>query len=131
MNAAARAAATGAMNVWTGIIPNSLPYRESYYVLDSDGAYMSLTDLTIQIFFRECETGASELTLSTADSTITKETLTDTNGNSVPSFRPSAVDVSALSGDYIADIVMTDASSVKHYWASGIVTFADHPASEA
>lgn len=127
----ARSTPTGAMNVWTGVIPNSLPYRESYYVRDSDGAFMSLSGLTIKIYFRDCVTGAAVRSLSTADSTITTETLTDDNGNSVPSFRPAAIDVSDMSGDYIGDIIMVDGSSVSHFWASGIITFADHPASEA
>lgn len=119
---------SGALNVWSGTIPRNIPYRESYYIRDTDGSYMDLTDLTIAIYFRETLGADPVLTLTTTASTIVKETLTDDAGNSIPTFRPAAVDVSDLEGDHYGDIVMTDGSSVKHYWASGKITFAPFPA---
>ncbi len=128
MSAQARAGETGAMNVWSGTIPGNLPWRESFYVLDTDGAYSDLTNLAIKIYLRDCRTGGAVLSLSTADSTIIKETLTDDAGNSIPTFRPAASDVSSLCGDYYGDIVTTDDDDVDHYWASGIVTVTPNPA---
>jgi hypothetical protein len=120
---------TGAQNIWSGTIPANLPYRESYYVRETDGTYMEFDNLTIKILFRECVDNSSVLTLSTEDDTIIVEDLTDDDGNTIPTFRPDDASVTALSGDYFADIVMTDADDVDHYWAAGIITFATHPAS--
>ncbi len=130
----------GAMNDASGTTSANIPYRESYFIIDSlTGIPMTLTGLTIEVTFRPCGewrddygwTGynaTSELSLSTADSTLILEDIENEQGVTVSSFRPAAVDVSSLSGDYIMDVVYTDALGVEFHLAHGVVTWRQDPA---
>lgn len=117
----------GALFNLAGTVSNNATWDEYIYFLQA-GAGMTLTDLSFQFQFRQDEDQITSpiLTLSTGASDLT--IANDDGGNptvlrvNVPYTR-----ISAMNGEYIADLVSKDASNKITHWAHGTVCFRPNP----
>lgn len=117
-------AGTGARFRLTGTVSNGATWSESYSFA-VDGAAITDADLfTWQFNFRSSYAEGVVLSLSTTDSTltITQGAAATALGIVVP-----YASLSALQGDYIADLVYQTVAGARVHFAHGIVTFRYEP----
>lgn len=112
------AAQSGAKFTMSGRITSGATWIESIE-LDQNGAEITGADTsTWKMLFKECDTGAAVLTLTSgAEITVTQ--------NTTATIFDIEVDVTGMSGDYRADFAERTASGNVIHWASGIVTFVE------
>lgn len=117
---------SGALFDTGGTISNNATWDEYIYFIEN-GVGMDLTDLSFQFQFRErsSETSATA-TLTTADGQLV---ITDDDNGDPTILRINVpyTTISALDGDYVADLVSKDADGKLTHWAHGVVTFRQSP----
>lgn len=108
-----------------GVVSSGASWIETYnFQVDGEVIDDDADVWTWQFNFRKCYDGAPDLSLSTADGTLTV-----TNGDDATSFAINAPPtiLAAMEGDYIADIAYEDGDGNRVHWAHGMVTFRNEP----
>lgn len=120
-----------AQNVVSGSVSVNATWKEDVALVQNEAPLAGVDSFIWEFTFRKCRGDTPSLTLSTVDATLT--VLEDTNVTLLQ-IRVSPAKLSAMCGDYIADLKATDtgtltdnAPTVTHY-AHGIVTFVGDPA---
>lgn len=115
-----------AQNTVTGLVSNGVTWVETIILTDEDGNQLTgVASDTWQFQFRcDPQNDSADLTLSTTDATLTvTEGATQTTlAISVPQDS-----LSALEGDYVADLVSKTGAGVLTHRAHGTVTFRNDP----
>lgn len=117
---------SGALFNISGEVSNNATWDEYIYFLEN-GTGMVLTGLSFQLQFRESKDDSSAiLDLTTADSELV---ITNDDGGNATILRINVpyTTISALEGDYVADLVSKDAADKITHWAHGLVTFRPSP----
>lgn len=117
-------AGTGAQFLLNGTVSTGATWSESYSFSVSGAPITDADDFTWQFNFRPSYEEAVVLSLSTTDAT-----LTITQGGEATALGIAApyTSLSALDGDYIADIVYETVAGARVHFAHGIVTFRYEP----
>lgn len=115
---------SGAFAFISGSISNGASWYEDIAVVDVDAAVEDGDLMEWRFTFRTSYDTAPDLTLSTTAATliIAQGTLATTVQIRVP-----YASLSAISGDYIADLASKDVAGRVRHWAHGTVTFRDEP----
>ena len=116
-----------ASNIISGVVANNATWYEDIELTQNGAQLTGVSDHVWEMeFYLEPGSGA-ELTLSTADSTLT---ITETTSTTL-GIRVGPAALSAMCGDYWCDLKSTDASptvdgeSRVYLWGRGIVTFVE------
>lgn len=124
-----RATPSGAL---TRIDPGSFvstgaTWSEDIYIREG-AAQSDLTGLSFQLQFRsEPDATGADLTLSTADGTLSIEDDPDTGVACIVRVTAPAATIGGLAGPFVADLVSKDTSGVLTHWAHGVITFTPSP----
>ena len=102
-------------------------WAEDIYIREG-AAQSDLTGLSFQFQFRsEPDATGADLTLSTADGTLSIENDPDTGVACIIRITVPASTIGGLEGPFVADLVSKDASDVLTHWAHGVVDFTPSP----
>lgn len=118
---------SGAYFEVSGAVANNTTWQEIIYFTES-GSPMVLTGLSFKMTFRRdgaCD--SADYTLS--GSTLTVQADADSGIENNLYINVPANTLSALNGDYIADLASQDGNGVVTLWAHGVVTFQPNPVS--
>lgn len=115
-----------AQNTVSGLISNGATWSETVILTDQNGAQLTgVASDTWQFQFRlDPEASAAELTLSTTAGTLA---VTEGASSTTLTILASQSSISALEGDYAADLVSKTAGGTITHRAHGIVTFRADP----
>lgn len=116
-----------AQNTVTGLVSNGVTWVETVILTDQDGAQLTDVDAdTWQFQFRaDPESDSADLTLTTADGTLT---VTEGASQTTLAINCAQSSLTNLEGDYVADLVSKAvADSRLTHRAHGIVTFRSDP----
>lgn len=116
---------TGAKGIISGTVSNGATWRETLEIAENGTFITGAPTFVWRMIFSK--DGTPELTLSTADGTLTV-----TNGSDSTSIAivVAYTSLSALEGDYDCNIASLDTSTNPDdlvHWANGVVTFRDEP----
>jgi hypothetical protein len=124
---ARNAGQSGALFDLAGTVATNATWAEDIYFTEA-GAAFDLTDLDFKMTFRcSPENTSADFTLSTDDGTLSIVEDADSGVDRVLRITVTAGDLSALDGDYIADLASRDVAGVVILWAHGIVSFRPNP----
>lgn len=126
MTALSATSQSGALFSMSGEVSNNATWDEYIYFLEN-GTGMVLTGLAFRLQFRESGDDTSViLDLTTADGELV---ITNDDGGDATILRINVPysTLSALEGDYIADLVSKDSDSKLTHWAHGVVSFRPSP----
>jgi hypothetical protein len=108
-----------------GTVSSGADWTETYNFQTDGGVVHDDADIwTWQFNFRTDYGASPDLSLSTTAGTIT---VTNTADATAFAIDVPYSDLTAMEGDYIADIAYEDASGNRIHWAHGMVTFRNEP----
>lgn len=114
-----------AQNIVSGFVSNGVTWVEDVLIVDGNGAQVTgISSDTFQFQFRKERDGASSLVLSTTAGTLT---ITEGATQTTLSINVPQSSLSALTGDYFADLVSKTAGGTLTHRAHGIITFLYDP----
>lgn len=114
---------TGAKGIINGTISNGASWIESFRI-DVDGAEISGADTSAwQLNLRD-EDGSVVLSVSESASTLT---VTQSTTYTLFQIDVPYSSLSALCGDYRADLIEQTSGGDRIHWASGVITVRDEP----
>lgn len=111
-------------NTVSGVISAGATWSETATIKDQNGDDVTgLTGHSFQFQFRRCSDDSPDLTLSTAEGTLS---ISESEGVTTLTINVPQASLSSMCGDYIADLASKTGSTITHR-AHGIVTFRNDP----
>jgi hypothetical protein len=116
--------ASGAKGKVSGTISNGATWSETLEITQNGTFISGATGWTWRFTFRKSYDDTPELTLTTADGTLTAAN--DSDSTNIAILVPPT-SLSGMEGAYLADLASKDGSGVVTHWAHGTVTFVHEP----
>lgn len=115
---------TGARHVIDGTVSTGATWWEDVDITEDGAAVADAEDWTWQLNFRSAQDSGVVLSLTTADGTLT---IVQGSSATTLQIRVDDTALSALRGDYIADLASRDTDDRTTHWGHGVVTFVYEP----
>lgn len=118
---------TGARGIISGTVSNGATWWEDIEITENGTVVTDADDWVWRLTIRESYDDAIALTLTTADGTLT---ISQGASATTLQIRVAYTALSALDGDYIADLASLDTSTTPDrviHWGHGLVTFRNEP----